>query len=95
MRNEVGEQKEPKAAHYRERSCGLQPQCQPSSQSRAAHHRQKVQPKSAEQPGLISATFPQAEPVPLAHLEMFVLEGSSRRLCPGRGLTRSSQGGRQ
>lgn len=78
-----------------ERSCGPRPRCQPSSRSKAADHRQKLQPKSAEQPSLVSATFPGAEPVPLAHLEMFVLRGSSRRLCPGRGLARSSRGGRQ
>lgn len=72
-----------------------QPWCQLSSRSKAAHHRQKLQPKSAEQPGPDSATFPGAEPVSLSHLEMFVLRGSSRRLCPGQGLARSSQGGGQ
>lgn len=67
-----------------ERSYGPRPRCQPSSWSKAADHRQKLQPKSAEQPGPVSTTFPGAEPVPLAHLEMFVLRGSSRRLCPGK-----------
>lgn len=78
-----------------ERSCGPRPRRQLRSRSKAADRRQKLQPKSVEQPGLISTTFPGAEPIPLAHLEMFVLRGSSRRLCLGQDLTRSSQGRRQ
>lgn len=74
---------------------GLCSQCQPSSQRKASDHRQQLQPKSAEQPGLVSVTFPGAEPIPLAHLEMFVLRGSSRHLHPGQGLAGSSQGGGQ
>lgn len=77
------------------RSYGPRPRRQLRSRSKAADRRQKLQPKSAEQPGLISTTFPGAEPIPLAHLEMFVLRGSSRRLCLGQGLARSSQGRRQ
>lgn len=73
-------------------SRGLWPQCQLSSQSQAPDHRQQLHPKSAEQPGLVSVTFPGAEPVPLAHLEMFVLRGFSRHLHPGQGLAGSSQG---
>lgn len=76
-------------------SRGLWPQCQPSSQSEAPDHRQQLQPKSAEQPGLVSATFLGAEPIPLAHLEMFVLRGSSRSLHPGQGSAGSSREGGQ
>lgn len=70
----------PVSSEFRRQSCG--------SQAGAA----------AKIPGcpaaaLVSAAFPGAEPVPLSHLEMFVLTDSLGRLCPGQGLARNDWGG--